>query len=60
MRQAIKFLLLTAMFLAVAPAALCQGLDTYNNRGLAKVAKGDFDGAIADFNRAIQLKPAAK
>jgi tetratricopeptide (TPR) repeat protein len=30
----------------------------YNNSGLAKQAKGDLDGAIADFNRAIELAPA--
>jgi Flp pilus assembly protein TadD len=27
------------------------------NRGFAKQAKGDVDGAIADFNRAIELDP---
>ncbi len=29
----------------------------YNNRGNAKKDKGDLDGAIADFNRAIELDP---
>jgi tetratricopeptide (TPR) repeat protein len=27
----------------------------YRNRGNVKRTKGDFDGAIADFNRAIKL-----
>ena len=31
----------------------------YNNRGNAKKAKGDWDGAIADFTKAIELKPGA-
>ena len=30
---------------------------TYNDRGMARRAAGDFDGAIADFNRAIELDP---
>jgi tetratricopeptide (TPR) repeat protein len=29
----------------------------YNNRGIAKVGKGDFDGAIADYSRALELDP---
>ncbi len=29
----------------------------YNNRGNAKKDKGDLDGAIADYNRAIELDP---
>jgi tetratricopeptide (TPR) repeat protein len=29
----------------------------YNNRGIARFQKHDFDGAIADFNRAIELAP---
>ena len=29
----------------------------YNNRGVAKRAKGDLDGTIADFNRALELDP---
>lgn len=29
----------------------------YNNRGIAKRGKGDLDGAIADYNRAIELNP---
>jgi len=29
----------------------------YYNRGIAKLDKGDFDGAIADYNRVIELDP---
>ena len=29
----------------------------YYNRGNAKQAKGDLEGAMADFNRAIELDP---
>ena len=29
----------------------------YNNRGLARQAKGDLDGALDDYNEAIRLKP---
>lgn len=29
----------------------------YNNRGLAKQDKGDLEGAIADYNRALELNP---
>src|ERR1700733_10454714 len=31
--------------------------EDYNNRGGAKHAKGDLDGALADFNKAIELDP---
>jgi Flp pilus assembly protein TadD len=31
--------------------------DDFNERGLAKIAKSDLDGAIADFTRAIELDP---
>jgi len=31
--------------------------DAYYNRGAAKIEKGDLDGAIADFNRKIELNP---
>jgi len=29
----------------------------YNNRGIAKIAKGDQQGAMADFNEAIKIDP---
>jgi len=29
----------------------------YNNRGIARLGKGDVDGAVADFRRAIKIDP---
>ncbi|MDP6380923.1 MAG: tetratricopeptide repeat protein, partial [Phycisphaerae bacterium] len=31
--------------------------ETWYNRGLVKSKKGDHDGAFADYNEAIRLKP---
>lgn len=31
--------------------------EAYTNRGKAKFYEGDHDGAIADYSRAIELKP---
>ena len=35
-----------------------QTAEAWNNQAQAKQVKGDLDGALADFNRAIELKPA--
>ena len=35
-----------------------ESAEDYNNRGVAKQAKGDLDGALADFNKAIALDSA--
>src|SRR6266699_2583338 len=48
---------LTLMLPAVAAAQTSAFAPYYNNRGLAREAKGDHDGAIADYNRAIELNP---
>src|SRR5215207_1125851 len=32
--------------------------NAYNNRGLARYQKGDYQGAISDFNEAIRIRPA--
>src|SRR5436305_1509361 len=49
---------LTLMLPAVAAAQTSAfAADDYNSRGLAKEAKGDHDGAIADYNRAIADDP---
>jgi hypothetical protein len=37
------------------PEGNVQNAATYNDRGLAKQKKGDPDGAMADYNRAIKL-----
>jgi tetratricopeptide (TPR) repeat protein len=39
------------------PEANVQYAATYIDRGLAKQKKGDLDGATADYNQAIRLKP---
>jgi tetratricopeptide (TPR) repeat protein len=31
--------------------------EAYNNQGEVKRIKGDLDGALADYNKAIELKP---
>src|SRR5439155_26586183 len=48
---------LSLMLPAVAAAQTSAFAPYYNKRGLAKEAKGDHDGAIADYNRAIELNP---
>ena len=39
------------------PEANVQNAVTYLDRGNAKQKKGDLDGAMADYNHAIQLNP---
>jgi tetratricopeptide (TPR) repeat protein len=41
----------------VAPGANVQNAATYIDRGIAKYNRRDFDGAMADYNHAIQLDP---
>ena len=48
---------LSLMLPAVAAAQTSAFAPYYNSRGLAKEAKGDHDGAIADYVRAIELNP---
>ena len=48
---------LSLMLPAVAAAQISAFAPNYNKRGLAREAKGDHDGAIADYNRAIELNP---
>ena len=48
---------LSLMLPAVAAAQTSAFAPYYNNRGLAKEGKGDQDGAIADYSRAIELDP---
>jgi len=33
--------------------------EAINNRGVAKRKQGDLDGALADFNKVIEMKPDA-
>jgi len=57
MSRAIKVLLFMAMLLTITPVAFCDQADDYNSHGTAKLEKRDWDGAIADFTKAIELKP---
>ena len=60
MKYANKFLLLVAMLITMASPAFCDTADdyiNYINRGNAKKSKGDSDGAIADYTKAIEPKP---
>ena len=56
MNGAIKTILLIAMLLSAAATAFGDTYVDYLNRGNTKYDKGDWDGAIADYNHAIELK----
>jgi tetratricopeptide (TPR) repeat protein len=45
------------MLLTMATAAFCDTADEFFKSGAAKQASGDLDGAIADYTKAIELKP---
>ena len=49
--------LLLAASLVFPTYGIAETAADYNNRGIAKVGKGDFDGAIADYSRALELDP---
>jgi lipoprotein NlpI len=49
--------LLLAASLVFPTYGIAETAADYNNRGIGKVAKGDFDGAIADYSRALELDP---
>jgi tetratricopeptide (TPR) repeat protein len=55
--RSIKSLLLVAIVLTNATTAFCYGANHYFRRGFAEQKRSDFDGAIADYTKAIQLKP---
>lgn len=57
MKHIFKFLLLTAMLSALAAPAFCQTAHDYVDSGLDKWAEKDYDGAIADYTKAIALQP---
>ena len=54
------FLLLLALLFALTLPGCTfaqQTAEDFYDRGIAKHTKGDLDGAIADFSKAIELKP---
>src|ERR1039458_7799124 len=46
-----------AVLLLVTDSAFCGDETNYFNRGNVKAQKGDLDGAMADYTKAIELKP---
>jgi tetratricopeptide (TPR) repeat protein len=57
MNRANKFFLLLAGLLTLAANALGGPAVDYYNRGVARQAIGDLDGAKADCSKALALKP---
>lgn len=57
MKSAINFLLLAALFLTMTTTAFCDTATDYFSSGNAKQSQGDLNGAIADYNKAIELNP---
>jgi lipoprotein NlpI len=57
MNLAIKRLLLMAMLLIMATTSCSDRAHDYYNSASSKAAKRDWDGAIADLTKAIELKP---
>ena len=56
-RLVLPVLLLAASLIAIANDATGQTAKEYCNQGVAKQKKGDLDGALADYTRAIELNP---
>jgi tetratricopeptide (TPR) repeat protein len=59
MKLAIKItaILVVLLVVAVLLSVLFRDAPYYYQRASAKMAKGDFAGALADYNKAIKLKP---
>src|SRR5947207_13786226 len=49
--------ILVLLFFGVAPAADDAGADRALRRGISRYGRSDYDGALSDFNKAIELKP---
>jgi len=52
-----KKLILLLLIIFIPVITLAQTAEDYVNKGVAKYEKGDYRGAIQDFNKAIELKP---
>ena len=57
MNHILKFLAVTAMFLTAAGTAFCDTAQDYVNSGVDKDINQNYDGAIADESKAIELNP---
>ncbi|MCH6575922.1 MAG: tetratricopeptide repeat protein [Bacteroidetes bacterium] len=49
--------ILLLLILVIPVLALAQTAEEYYNKGVAKGGKGDYKGAIRDYNKAIELRP---
>jgi tetratricopeptide (TPR) repeat protein len=52
-----KFLPLLAVLIFIGASTLADDTNDYNHIGNTRFAKGDLDGAQADFTKAIEVKP---
>ena len=57
MNQNHRVLLLATIIFNMAAPGFCATAEFYKDRAFAKEAKKDFDGAIADYTKAIKLAP---
>jgi tetratricopeptide (TPR) repeat protein len=57
MKNTYRFLLPALLFLILATPGFCGPAENYFHSGHTKYQKGDYDGAIADCNKAIKLRP---
>jgi len=57
MKTSIKILSLLAGLFFITSSAFGDDATNYYNSGCAESSKGDLDGAIADYNKAIELNP---
>ena len=51
-----KFILLFALLIAILDSN-GQNAESYRKDGISKTIKGDYRGAIVDYNKAIELNP---
>ena len=52
-----KKLIILLLILLIPVLALAQTAEEYNDMGTSKGEKGDYKGALIDYNKAIQLDP---
>jgi tetratricopeptide (TPR) repeat protein len=57
MKNAVKYLLALGLFLGTTNSAFCDKADDCVAKGRAKEVKLDWNGAIEEYTRAIQLRP---
>ncbi|HTV63538.1 MAG TPA: hypothetical protein VMH30_13310 [Verrucomicrobiae bacterium] len=60
MKHILKFLAVTAMFLTAAGTAFCDTAQDYVNSGVDKDVAQNYDGAIADYTKYLELYAGSK